>query len=91
MIDSLVADADADEAVDVDGSTDERAVAAIELAKIAQRLPALLIADIASPGSALIDPPLIVVASDAVMAFRRNDIHSLEIASEAKVPLHGGL
>ena len=91
MIDSLVADADADEAIDVDGPADERAGAAIELAKIAQRLPALLVADIASPASALIDPPLIVVASDAVTAFRRNDIHSLEIASEAKVPLQGGL
>jgi GTP cyclohydrolase II len=91
MINSLVADADADEAVDVDGPTDERAVAAIELAKIAQRLPALLVADIESPASALIDPPLIVVTSDAVMAFRRNDIHSLEVASEAKVPLQGGL
>jgi GTP cyclohydrolase II len=91
MINSLVGDADADEAVDVDGPTDERAGAAIELAKIAQRLPALLVADIASPASALIDPPLIVVTSDAVMAFRRNNIHSLEIASEAKVPLQGGL
>lgn len=91
MINSLVADADADEAVEVDGSTDERAAAAIELAKIAQRLPALLVADIESPASALIEPPLIVVTSDAVSAFRRNDIHSLEIASEAKVPLQGGL
>lgn len=91
MIHSLVADADADEAVSVDGPADERAAAAIELAKIAQRLPALLVADIESPANALIDPPLIVVKSEAVAAFRRNDIHSLEIASEAKVPLQGGL
>ena len=91
MINSLVADADADEAVSVDGPADERAAAAIELAKIAQRLPALLVADIESPANALIDPPLIVVSSEAVTAFRRNDIHSLEIASEAKVPLQGGL
>jgi GTP cyclohydrolase II len=91
IINSLVADADADEAIEVDGSTDERAAAAIELAKIAQRLPALLVADIESPASALIEPQLIVVISDAVSAFRRNDIHSLEIASEAKVPLQGGV
>ena len=32
-----------------------------------------------------------MVAADAVMRFRREDVHSLEIASEAKVPLHGGL
>jgi GTP cyclohydrolase II len=31
------------------------------------------------------------VAADAVMRFGRADLHSLEIASEAKVPLQGGL
>jgi GTP cyclohydrolase II len=88
---SLVADADPDETAELDGPADERATAAIELAKIAQRLPALLVADIPSPASALIEPPLIVVASEAVMKFRRDDVHSLEIAGEAKVPLQGGL
>ena len=88
---SLVADADADEAVELDGPADECAAAAIELAKIAQRLPALLVADMDSPTGALIEPPLVVVASDAVMKFRRDDVHSLEIAGEAKVPLQGGL
>ena len=88
---SLVADADPDEAAELDGPADERATAAIELAKIAQRLPALLVADIPSPTSALIEPPLVVVASEAVMKFRRDDVHSLEIAGEAKVPLQGGL
>lgn len=90
---SLVADADADadEAVEFDGPADECAAAAIELAKIAQRLPALLVADMDSPTGALIEPPLVVVASDAVMKFRRDDVHSLEIAGEAQVPLQGGL
>jgi GTP cyclohydrolase II len=88
---SLVADADADESAELDGPASEPAAAAIELAKIAQRLPALLVAEIDSPASALIEPPLIVVAADAVMRFRREDVHSLEIASEAKVPLQGGL
>ena len=32
-----------------------------------------------------------MVGADAVMNFRRDDVHSLEIASEAKVPLQGGL
>ncbi len=90
-IDTLVGDADADESIDLDGPTDERSAAAIELAKIAQRLPALLVADIASPASALIEPPLIIVSSEAVTDFRRNDLHALEIASEAKVPLQGGM
>ena len=88
---SLVADVDADEAVEVDGVADERTAAAIELAKIAHRLPALLVADIASPSDAMIEPPLVVVTSAAVMKFRREDVHSLEIAGEAKVPLQGGL
>ena len=88
---SLVADADVDEATELDGPTDERGAAAIELAKIAHRLPALLVADLASPTDALIEPPLVVVGSEAVMNFRRDDVHSLEIAGEAKVPLQGGL
>ena len=88
---SLAADATTDEPAEVDGPTDSSAASAIELAKIAQRLPALLFAEVASPASALIEPPLVVVAADAVMRFGRADLHSLEIASEAKVPLQGGL
>ena len=90
-ISSLVADAHSDEQADVDGPTDSNAAAAIELAKMAQRLPALLIAQVDGPASALIEPPLVVVPSDAVMKFGRADLHSLEIASEAKVPLAGGI
>jgi len=88
---SLVADANSDEPAEVDGPTDSNAAAAIELAKIAQRLPALLIAEMDSPASVLIEPPLVVVPADAVMKFGRADLHSLEIASEAKVPLQGGI
>jgi len=88
---SLVADADPAEVAGLAGPADERAAAAIELAKIAHRLPALLIADIASPTAAMVEPPLIVVGANAVMKFRRDDVHSLEIAGEAKVPLQGGL
>jgi GTP cyclohydrolase II len=90
-IDSLVADADPDADADLDGAADERAVAAIELAKIAHLLPALLVAEIPSPASALIEPPLVVVGADSVMKFRRENVQALEIASEAKVPLQGGL
>ena len=88
---SLVADADPDEAVEFDGPADERAAASIELAKIAHRLPALLVAEIDSPAGAMIEPPLVVVTSEAVIKFRSEDVHSLEIAGEAKVPLQGGL
>jgi len=90
-IGSLVADANSDEQAEVDGPADSNAIAAIELAKIAQRLPALLVAEIDSPASALIEPPLVVVPADAVMKLGRADLHSLEIASEANVPLQGGI
>jgi GTP cyclohydrolase II len=88
---SLVADAQSDETAAVDGRADSNALAAIELAKIAQRLPALLVAETDGPSSILIEPPLVVVPADAVMKFGRADLHSLEIASEAKVPLAGGI
>jgi len=88
---SLVADADAEEPIDANDPAGDLAAAAIELAKIAQRLPALLVAEIKSPSSALIEPPLVVVSPDAVMRFRHEHAHSLEIAGEAKVPLQGGL
>src|SRR3954447_10809397 len=67
---SLVADADPAEVAALAGPADERAAAAIELAKIAHRLPALLVANIASPSAAMVEPPLIVVGAAAVMKFR---------------------
>src|ERR1044072_2207605 len=88
---SLVEDATSDEAAEVDGPAGSGAAAAIELAKIAQCLPALLIAEVETATSSMIEPPLVIVGSDAVMKFGRADLHSLEIASEAKVPLQGGI
>ena len=88
---SLVADADPSEDAELDGTASEAAAASIELAKIAHRLPALLVAEIDSPASALMEPPVVVVAAEAVLRFRRDDANSLEIAGEAKVPLQGGL
>jgi GTP cyclohydrolase II len=90
-IQSLVADADAEEPVDASEPACDLSAAAIELAKIAQRLPALLVAEIDSPSSALIEPPLVVVSPGAVMKVRHEQAHSLEIAGEARVPLQGGL
>ncbi len=89
---ALVADADA-EPIDA-GATEpagESAVAAIELAKLAQRLPALLVGEAQSASSALIDPPLVVVAAKAVAKFRQDAVNSLEVAGEAKVPLQDGI
>jgi GTP cyclohydrolase II len=66
------------------------AAAAIELAKLAQLLPALLISDGRSPAVAACDPPLVTVAAGAVARFRAAAIQSLSIAAEASVPVNGG-
>ena len=63
--------------------------AAIELAKLAQRLPALLVADLA--GLAPEGVPLVTVAAETVAPFRESAIASLTVAAEAHVPLNGGL
>jgi GTP cyclohydrolase II len=65
--------------------------AAIELAKLAQRLPALVVADGAAIAVASCDPPLIIVPANAVAHFREAAISSTTIAAEAHVPLNGGL
>jgi GTP cyclohydrolase II len=86
-IQSLVADVEAlrPRTVEPAGAP---AKAAIALAKLAQRLPALLVAE--AEGSALADPPLVVVEGEAIARFRRSVLQSLTVASEAQVPLHGG-
>ena len=63
--------------------------AAIELAKLAQRMPALLVADAAKAEPC--DPALVTVAADAITRFRRTAIESLAVAAEADVPLNGGV
>ena len=63
------------------------AKAAIALAKFAQRLPALLVAQ---TDTAYADPPLVCVDAESIARFRRSVLQSLAIASEAQVPLHGG-
>jgi GTP cyclohydrolase II len=68
----------------------ETAAAAIELAKLAQRLPALLVGDAGAAGVRACDPPLMVVAADAVAQFRQEIIASLAVVAEATIPLNGG-
>jgi GTP cyclohydrolase II len=62
---------------------------AIELAKLAQRMPALLVVDASKVESC--DPPLMTVAADAITRFRRTAIESLAVAAEADVPINGGV
>jgi GTP cyclohydrolase II len=70
--------------------TGEAAAAAIELAKLAQRLPALLVGDGRAAAVKSCDPPLMRVGAGAIQRFRRAAIESVEIAAEAMIPLNGG-
>jgi GTP cyclohydrolase II len=87
---SLAADARSaeDHAVVATGAV---AAAAVELAKLAQQLPALLIADVPPDTASSCHPPLVTVAADAVAKFREVAIASLTVSAEANVPLNGGV
>ena len=67
----------------------QTAVAAIALAKLAHRLPALLVGDAANAASC--DPPLMTVEAAAVAQFRQAALESITIAAEATIPLNGGI
>jgi GTP cyclohydrolase II len=69
----------------------EAASAAIELAKIAQLLPAALVADTTTSRINAIKPAIITVEAKAVAQFRTEATHSLAIAGEAHVPLNSGV
>jgi GTP cyclohydrolase II len=66
------------------------AVAAIELAKFVQKLPALLVGPAEAAADYPFDVPLISVPATAIGKFRDDVIRSLTIAGEAQVPLHSG-
>jgi GTP cyclohydrolase II len=85
---SMVADVLAKRPADT-VSAGANAVPAIELAKLAQRLPALLVADVTV--NAANAASLMRVGADAVTQFRRTAIDSLAVAAEADVPLSDGV
>lgn len=87
-IGALVADVEAHRPLEA-GPAGAPAKAAITLAKFAQLLPALLVAE-AEAHSTYADPPLVSVDGESIARFRRSVLQSLAIASEAQVPLHGG-
>lgn len=64
--------------------------AALDLAKLAQRLPAMLTVD-ADAADAGFDPAPICVSAAAVSRFRRIASKSLKIVGEAKVPIADGV
>ena len=86
---SLAADAQVQRRLEV-VPVGKTASAAIELAKLAQRLPALLVGDGRAAEAGACDPPLMTIAADAVAQFRQAAIASLAVAAEATIPLNGG-
>jgi len=87
---ALAARAELDRAVAA-SPADAAAVAAIELAKLVLKLPALLVAETTDEAVLGVEPPLITVAASAVAKFRRDLIGSLAVAGEAEVPLQSGV
>ncbi len=65
--------------------------AAIELVKLAQVLPAVLVADTVPGQAAKFDPPIVTVEASAVARYRADATQSLQIAGEAHVPLASGV
>lgn len=69
----------------------QAAIAAIDLAKLAQVLPAVLVADTTMAIANSKNPPLITIEAKAVARFRAEATQSLAIAGEAHVPLSSGM
>jgi GTP cyclohydrolase II len=69
----------------------ETATAAIELAKLAQLLPALLVCRHGMDAANASELPLVTVAADAVAQFRRTAIESLAVVAETAIPLNGNI
>jgi GTP cyclohydrolase II len=90
MILTLVADAKSDH-VFVPEPAGPAAVAAIDLVKLAQILPAVLVADTTAAIAAAFNPRIITVEATAVIRFRAEATQSLAIAGEAFVPLRTGM
>ena len=67
------------------------AVAAIELVKLAQILPAVLVAETAGAIANTFNPSIVAVDAAAVTRFREKATQSLAIAGEAYVPLSSGV
>ena len=72
------------------GAAGEAAVRAIELAKLAQRFPALLVAEAKAVAPAML-AQMIAVHADAMTLFREKILDTLEIVSEARIPLPDGV
>jgi GTP cyclohydrolase II len=67
------------------------AVAAVQLAKLAQGLPAVLAAPANRASVATFDPSLVTIEASAVQHYRRDTVRSLKMTGEARIPLNSGI
>jgi GTP cyclohydrolase II len=87
---ALVAEAKADYEFIPEPASPE-AIAAIDLVKLAQGLPAVLVADTTPAVTATFEPRIITLDAKAVTRFRASAAQVLTIAGEAHVPLNSGV
>jgi GTP cyclohydrolase II len=87
---ALVADASADHDF-LPEPAGSAANAAIDLVKLAQVLPAVLVADTTPQQASTFNPPIVTVEASAVARFREEATQSLQIAGDAHVPLNSNL
>ena len=87
---ALVADAEADHAL-MPEPAGSAASAAIDLVKLAQVLPSVLVADTTPERAAAFDPSIVTVEARAVALFRDQLNETLQIAGDAHVPLDSGV
>jgi GTP cyclohydrolase II len=85
---ALVADAKIERDIDAKAAGDA-AAAAIQLVKLSQGLPAVLVANVAKSAMAA-SADIVTVDANSVARFRHEIIHSLKIANKASVPLTSG-
>src|SRR5262249_28516831 len=86
----LVADRDAKHSLQSKPAS-VAAVAAIQLAKLAQGLPAVLAAEVNHSSTTRFDPPLVTVDAAAVAHYRNHAIRSLKKTGETRIPLNAGI
>ena len=85
----LVVDSEVDHAPDAEPAG-VAAVAALQLAKLAQSLPAVLASRAYRAVTALFDPPLVTIEASAVRHCRKDIVRSLRMVGKASIPLSTG-
>jgi GTP cyclohydrolase II len=87
---ALVSDASADHDF-IPEPAGTAANAAIDLVKLAQVLPAVLVADTTPALASTFNPQIVTVEASAVARFREESTQSLQIAGDAHVPLNSSV